>query len=273
MSTTMIYHSSATKKVKPDVANLFVALKSQEQTPRAAVEKINEDRELIKQFAESKGSFKSGSYQQMNVDVTKKTRRIQYYHCDAPKFGTQADITVEQYNRLGEKERALYTPRYRDEFLYWEASLNLSFTLEYVESIVDDIVAIFNMCTEKEFRCTYDITVAKEMRNSTEQALYVDCINSGVSTVRNIVSGIEHFKGSRDDVRLIEVRDPAAVAPAVGGYRSAKRSTGLEMDMCCSEMCLDDGYEPEQIIMPELIAELFNNDVEIAKSLDLVFEF
>lgn len=32
-------------------------------------------------------------------------------------------------------------------------------------------------------------------------------------------------------------------------------------------------YEPEQIITPELLEELFNNNIELKKSLDLTLEF
>ena len=100
------------------------------------------------------------------------------------------------------------------------------------------------------------------------QELYTKCINQGVVAVQNIVNNL-NFATSKE-VKLLEVRDPAAVSTPTRYDGAVMRKSA----MCMDEECFGaSAYEPEQIITPELLEELFNNNIELKKSLDLTLEF
>lgn len=259
--STMLYHSNAFVMVKPDEAKLSITLIARGKTSREAIESINESRELVKSFSSAKDSFVEDSYQQHDISVRKYENTICYY----AKRTSGATISEEQYALLPESERVDYEPRYRKEFLYWQAVIRVSFALRYNTSTVEDLVGIFNMCVEKQFDCKYDITVSDSRRRDVGQQLYVNCINQGVKQVQEIANKIDCKQSPT--VNLLEIRDPSASAmPAVRMSKNAACLDGMSYEECRS-------YEPERVIIPELVAELFNNGVEITKSLDLLFEF
>lgn len=263
--STMLYNSKAFVVVKPDTAKLNITLVAREKTSREAIESVNAKRELVKAYASDKDSFIEDSYHQHDINVRKYENSILYYHRADNTDEAQDNITMAQYNALPETERVIYEPRNRKEFLYWQAVIRLSLALRYNTSTVEDLVGIFNMCTEKQFDCQYDITVSDSRRRDVGQQLYVNCINQGVKQVQEIANKIECKQSPT--VNLLEIRDPDATAmPAVRTSRST---------VCKEAVCFDsaEAYEPERIIIPELVAELFNNGVEITKTLDLLFEF
>jgi len=263
MSTIMIYNSVASKEVKPDIVNLTIRMNAKCQTAKEASDKINEDRNTAKTYITAKKSYKPDSYHQIDFNLRKQTYRETYYVCNTKP---NQEISQDEYDTLSQTVRNEYTRKVRDVFLYYEANLTLTVVLNYGDTVVEDLMTIFNMCTEKDFKCDYVHNISDELRNTTMQELYTKCINQGVSSVQAIVGGLD-FRNNAE-VILREVRDPAAKSVPV--YDSSIRTSA----MCMDDMMLGaSAYEPEEIITPELLEELFNNNIELRKSLDLTLEF
>lgn len=259
--STMIYHSNASKEVKPDIVGLSISLNEKAQTAKEAIANLNNNRNLVKTFIIGKRSYQPDSYHQANVNIRKVTYK-EYYYVDAKKN----PISELEYNKLNQTMRNNYTRKMKENFLYYEASLNLVAVLDFGDTVITDLMDVFNMCTEKEFKCDYHHTISDKLRDKTMQELYTICINQGVEAVQNIVNGL-NFTTSKE-VNLIEVRDPAATS--VPSTNDIIRKSAMCMDEACYSA---SGYEPEQIIMPELLEELFNNNIELTKSLDLTLDF
>lgn len=260
--STMIYHSNASKEVKPDIVGLSISLNEKAQTAKEAIANLNNNRNLVKTFIIGKKSYQPDSYHQANVNIRKITYK-EYYYIDAKN----RRISESEYNNLNQELRNNYTRKMKEKFLHYEASLNLVAVLNFCDTVVEDLMDIFNMCTEKEFKCDYQHTISDKLRNDTMQELYTICINQGFDAVQNIVNGL-NFTTSKE-VRLVEVRDPAATS--VPRYDESMIS---KSSMCMDTACFGvPSYEPEQIIMPELLEELFNNNIELTKSLDMKLEF
>ena len=260
--STMIYHSNASKEVKPNIVGLGISLTEKAQTAKEAISNLNNNRNLVKTFIIGKKSYQLDSYHQANVNIRKVTYK-EYYYVDDKNH----QISDLEYNKLNQELRNNYTRKMQEKFLCYEASLNLVAVLDFGDTVITDLMDIFNMCTEKEFKCEYQHTISDKLRDTTMQELYTICINQGVEAVQNIVNGL-NFNTSKE-VRLVEVRDPAATS--IPRYDESMISKSA---MCMDEVCYGaPGYEPEQIIMPELLEELFNNNIELTKSLDLKLDF
>ena len=265
MGTLMIYNSVATKEVKPDIVSLTISMNAKCQTAKEASDKINEDRNTAKTYITAKKSYKPDSYHQIDFNLKKRTYSEPYYvHND----NSSKEISQTEYDKLTQNMRIKYTRKIREKFLYYEANLTLTVVLNYGDTVVEDLMTIFNMCTEKDFKCDYTHSISDELRNTTMQELYTKCINQGVSSVQNIVNGL-NFK-TDSVVILREVRDPAAKSVSTDYVGFGMKEAAL---------CADNAYfnrseyEPEQIITPERLEELFNNNIELRKSLDLTLEF
>lgn len=265
MGTVMIYNSVATKEVKPDVVGLMIRLNAKCKTAKEAADKINEDRNLAKTFITGRTSYRADSYHQTDFNLRKQTYRETYY---VRKDNNKTEISEEEWKNLSQVNRNEYVRSTREHFLYYEANLSLVAVLNYSDTVVNDLMSIFNMCTEKDFKCDYEHAISDELEDATMQELYTKCINQGVFAVQNIVNKLKFITSK--EVKLLEVRDPAAVS-------TPTRYDGAVMRK--SAMCMDEAYlgasayEPEQIITPELLEELFNNNIELKKSLDLTLEF
>lgn len=265
MGTVMIYNSVATKEVKPDVVGLMIRLNAKCKTAKEAADKINEDRNLAKTFITNKESYRTDSYHQTDFNLRKQTYRETYY---VRKNNDKTEISQEEWNNLSQVNRNEYTRMTREHFLYYEANLSLVSVLNYGDTVVTDLMGIFNMCTEKDFKCDYEHAISDELEDATMQELYTKCINQGVVAVQNIVNHL-NFVTSKE-VKLLEVRDPAAISTPTHYDGAMMRKSA----MCMEDACLGaSAYEPEQIITPELLEELFNNNIELKKSLDLTLEF
>lgn len=260
MGTVMIYNSHASTFVKPDVVELSIRLNSFAQTAADAVSDINKNRQIIKKFICEKSSYLADSYHQYSLDLKRKTHREYFYE---NKHGQK--ITEDTYDSLSVIDKNDYIKKYVDKLLGYEANLTITATLFYSDTVVKDLVDIFNMCTELKVSCTYNHTISKSLRETTMQSLYAICINDGVSNVQKIVNNLDINTANNKTVSLLSVMDPAATS-----MREPDRFMLSEAKAC---NMYGSAYEPEPVVMPELIEELFNNNIELTKSLDLKFEF
>lgn len=265
MGTVMIYNSVATKEVKPDVVGLMIRLNAKCKTAKEAADKINEDRNLAKTFITGRAYYRSYSYHQTDFNLRKQTYSEIYY---VRKDSKKTELSEEEWKNLSQVHRNEYIRATREHFLYYESNLSLVAVLNYGDTVVNDLMSIFNMCTEKDFKCDYEHAISDELKDAIMQELYTKCINRGVAAVQNIVNKL-NFATSKE-VKLLEVRDPAAVSTPTRYEGAVMRKSA----MCMDEAYLGaSAYEPEQIITPELLEELFNNNIELKKSLDLTLDF
>lgn len=258
MGTVMIYNSVASTFVKPDSVELTIRFKSFNENSSDAVKNINEKRQLIKKFISEKRSYQSDSYRQYALDLKKKYYKEFYFK----NTNTGTKITEEAYNSLSVEEKVIYSRHSIDKMLGYEANLMITVSLSYGETVVKDLVNIFNACIELDAVCTYNHTISKTIVDDTMKDLYTKCINNGIENVQKIVDGLNICNQS---IFLTRISDSK-----LSSMQNSDRMFSAKATMYDA---VNSSYEPELIIMPELIEELFNNNIELTKSLDLEFEF
>ena len=263
MSTTMIYNSKAVKEVKPDIVGIGISFSEKADTAKEAIDKLTESRFLAKKFITSKKSFQKDSYHQFNFGIHKRVYRESYL----VNTTDNSEISDQEYNSIPQTVRQSYSRKIREKFLYYEATIDVIAVLEYGDTTVKDLIDILNMCTEKHFDCRYKHEVSSKLKEAIMQELYAECINKGVAEVQKIINGLDFIVSKK--VYLIEIYDPDAVATNNYDSRMIMKSKNCMME----ESSICSSYEPEQIITPELIEELFNNNIELTKSLDLKLSF
>ena len=116
--------------------------------------------------------------------------------------------------------------------------------------IIEDFTNIFNLALNLDYRCTYHHNITETERESYNRKLYASCINNGLDEITAI---IDDTKLRNKDIELNEVLEDK-----LGSY---------PMMRICSENNYNE--ETDVIINPELIKELFNNNIVIEKTLTL----
>lgn len=273
MGTIMVYNSSASTFIKPNTIELNIKISAFKETAKEVVQKINEDRQIAKDLICDKKSYQKDSYHQNSLDLRRRIVREYFYeNLDGKR------ITEKEYEALDFTHKSEYNKKYTEKFLGYDAFLTISAVLDYGETAVQDLVDIFNMATEKKFTCTYEHSVSQKSLEDTMHKLYIDCINKGVENMQKILDGLtvtSSYSGQRT-ANLLSIVDPEARSGmtdyAIGNSfeKAPKMMKSCRMD---ESFGAASAYTPEQIIMPELIEELFNNNIELTKSLDLKFEF
>lgn len=256
----MTYKSKAEQKVKPNVVFISIGMREEGGTPEEAINKINEDRALVRSHALGLVSIEGDSYRQDSVSVRKITRNEIYY--GTPEG--DKTYTEKEYKRLPEKQKDNLMIFNREIFVCWESNLRIRFTLSYGYTTVSDLVEVFNKAIKRGFHCDYTLGISDDLRERVRKELYAECINSGMKNVQDIVAALDYTKGEMA-VNLVEVRDPDVRTQDIGVMRSASR------EMACLQECAMAEPE-EQLMIPELLEDLFNNEIEISKSLDLMVE-
>lgn len=267
MKTNIKYSSTTSTFVKPNVLNISVSIKHNADTAKEVSTMINNDLHILKDLVIGSKSYDTDSFRQNNLNIRRLTVKVIYYEDENGKR-----ISENEYSKLNRyTSTAKYTPKYEYKFAGYEGSIYITAVLKYCDTVVDDLVKIFNLSVEKEWICNYTHDISKDLYDSTMQSLYSKCINQGLANVRTIVDNIDDCNS--ESVSLISIVDPST--------RNTDFSYGSS-DMLRSKskaMKFDDvdGFyataPTETIIMPELIEGLFNNNIELSKSLDLMLEF
>ena len=258
MGTIMLYHSETSTLAKPDIVDFTIRMAKKAQTAKDAVTELNVSRALATDYIKGLKSYRPESFKQENIDLRKIVNRETYYEKGDSK------ISVKEYNKLPINERFLYEEKTIERFLGYTASLTISATLNKSDTVVEDLVNVFNMATEKEFVCTYKHSLSNEILEQYARQMFIDCVNHGYRQVEDACNFIDVLKGK--PIKLIQIIDPEAVDTV-----SNDRDYGAVMK-CASRTGIGSSYEPEQIMLPELIEGLFNNNIELTRSLDLKFD-
>ena len=266
MGTILLIQSIATKEVKPNIVELSIYISEKDKDAKEVIRKINNKKETTKYYIMDRISYKKDSYKQSTINFRKVTNQEEYY-TDGKHM-----ISRKEYSNLSGQKQQAYTITHKETLLYYEASLNISASLTYeenatnekatVDQVIQDFTNIYNMSIENNYKCRYNQTISKEMSETIQNDLYVDCINKGMAKVIYIAKGVADFKP--DGIKLLQINETSTYDnPINNNYSMRKAATKLS---------LDSSYTPEQYMMPELIADVFDNKLTISKSLDLKFE-
>lgn len=223
MATIINYTSTETIDVTPTIVNISLDVSTKGATAKEAINKLIENRQLIKDFILSKQSYRPDTYYQSNININKKYKKMK----------------VDEFNTM-------------DVFDCYQAQIWITAVLNRSDSVIDDFVAISNMAIELDCHCSYKHDILEEAKEEIQQKLYAQCINNGLDNLKAIVLNTE-LKSKI--LNLLEVNED---------YPRSYSSKCLNFsETICSN------YEPEQIIIPELIEDLFNNNIVFNKTLNL----
>ena len=253
MGTLLLIQSTAEKEVKPNIIEFSIDITEKGQEAEEVIKSINSKREFVKYYIMDRSSYKKDSYKQTNINFKKIVDKQIYY-----TNGTQI-VSQQEYSIMTGQIQQTFTKKIKEQFLYYEASLNISATLEYGETIVNDTVNIYNMAIEHDFRCRYNHYISNDIFETINNDLYIDCINKGMEQVKYIVNGVDKVK--KESIKLLQISDPE-LTKSYSNMEYAKRASASQYD----------SYTPEPIMMPEIIADVFNNTITLDKTLDLKFE-
>lgn len=250
--TKITYNKTITKSVKPTIVNLDFYIKTSNKELGKAINALNEIRKICKDFVESKKSYRVDSYKHENINV-RKIMKTKIFYVDT--LNPSRILSLEQICAVSPEDIKYYKKETEEIFDKYEVSISANAILDNSETVIEDFTDIVNMCLEKEISCTYNHTITKEERQQYNLAMYSECVNKAVEEVKQIIDDIEVKSNSFFEVS--EISD---------NFGSSNR-----------ELCMADygtaSYKPEQYFIPELIKELFNNDIELTKSLQLTILF
>lgn len=254
MGTIIDYTSTVKTYVKPNIVKIDINVIDKADTSKEVANNINEHRKLITNFIVNKNSYQIDSLKQNDFSLVKiNTKETWYKNVD-----NDEKISELQYRTLHKEESLKYIPYIEEKFLYYKAQLSLSFILVQNNTVVNDLVSIFNMCIENDFYCNYTHTISDDLYESIMHDLYAECINKGMTDIKCIINQL-NYTNDIDTIKLNNIKESNNDYSPIAKYAS--------FDSCSST------YKPEQIIIPELVEELFNNNIEFEKSLDLQLEF
>ncbi len=255
MGTIINYTSTVRTYVKPNIVKIDINVIDKADTSKEAANKLNEHRKLINTFVSDKISYKINSLKQNSFNLVKVTDKEHWYKNNK----TGKTISETHYKALSDIDRLNYSTYIEEKFLYYEAQFSISFILTQNNTVVDDLVSIFNMCIENNFYCNYKHTISDNLYENTMHELYANCINKGMIDIKCIINQLNFTNVDINTIKLNIIKE------SDNGLSHIHKNTSFE--------CSRSIYEPEKIIIPELVTELFNNNIELEKSLELQVEF
>ena len=261
----MKYEKTITKLVKPSVVNLHITIMREGKDAIKVLSDLNNIRELCKDFIISKKSYKENSYKQFNVNFMKLYKNKTVYK---NKNKASDLLSEDEYKNLKiqeltikEKKSIIYEKMDIKVFDKYEASIVVTAALNNSDTVIDDFTNIINMAIDKKLTCTYDYNITDNEQHKYDLELYTECVNEGINEIKEIISG---FNFKHNDINLLSISTDSEYGNTTFGIeRTSKYSKRLDTSY----------YEPEQYFIPDLIKELFNNNIELKKTLILFVEF
>lgn len=259
----MTLSKTIVKQVKPTIVNMTFEVRTEGDNPKTVLGELNDKLTLFKAICTELPSYKTGSYTQQNVQFTKLYKTVVRYknaktkksYTEAEfiafctKSGLDAKTEIKGYEKL--------TDRVFDKYV---ASTIITCTLNKTDSVVDDFIRLANTAVEQDFTCRYEHNITNDERTTYMTQLYSTGIDSAISEIKTILSNSNTFANVENiTIRNISDRGISNVEyEAAPVYKSVKRA---------------ESYTPEQYFIPELIQELFNNNIDLSKTVELEVEF
>jgi hypothetical protein len=167
---------------------------------------------------------------------------------------------ADSYKQTNVSVDKLYKYVNKDEFTKekvfdkYVASTNITLILsrdeENDDDIIEDFTNIFDFSLKYDYDLRYYHNITEEERSYYDKKLYSNCIDNGLKEIRTIIADTELKNKDLDLNEVLEDNN--------NSYRM--------MNMCAESSYME---EKELIISPELIKELFNNNIVISKTLVL----
>lgn len=248
--TKLVYPCKATKTVKPSILRLEFTISENGHNPKAILTSLNNTISMAKDFCTSKKSYRPDSYTQSDISF-KDTSSTEYYY---QNVYTNLKKSVKEYENLSAEEQHKYKKYSRKAFIDYSVSTNISIILNNSDTVIQDFTDIVNMAIENNMKCNYLHDILEEERQKYMRQLYVDCINTGMKEISEIANGVNYFDPK--DIQIIQVGENLS-------------NSGFVMSDTCYKESRADVYEPEKFFIPELVKELFNNNIVLTKKLDI----
>lgn len=247
------YISNVTIEKKPTVIFMNFMITETDESSKAVVKKINKKRIDLKKFVQNRSSYREDSYKQTTIHIRRLENKVYYYENDNGDI-----ISYEEYNNLPGSERMSYSKKFRTDFMGYQASLNISIILNNSETVVKDFSAITSMSVKKDINCDFDCGILPEEQDNINKQLYIECSTKGIKAIHEIAKGIggQYYT---DKTTIISIMDPAVTSPynADIQYERAMKTASIP---------------EEPIITPEIIEDIFNNNVTFTKKLEIIAE-
>lgn len=252
------YNSNVVKEIKPTIVEVSIMAFGEGKTAKEAIDAIIKQRKIIKEFILSKNSYKKDSYKQTKIDLIKKNHKVYKYYLKDPEYNLKTCIDSEEYNKLSSMLKTKYYSVENTEFDKYVANISIYAILNNNDTVINDFVDIFNLATSLDFKCVYNHNVLSTEKTEIDMNLYAECINNGMQYIRGVIGNTEL---SFRDIKLLEISDTNS---------NYSFSNNVLKSSCYKEE--NTYYNTEQIVIPELIEDLFNNNIEFSKTLSMKIE-
>lgn len=233
MATQLNHIVTQSIGVKPTVVSLNITACNYGETPKEATDKLLEGKNKLEKSIYDRKSYCEHSYKQSSISVEKLYKSV---------YNKEKNV----YDKIFDKYKASLV-----------INADLEKTPDTMEEIIDDFTYIFNVCIDLEYTCYYLFDVQDSFRKITEQELYAKCIDSGLNQIRFIISKTE-LKN-----KTIDLNEVSDVCDSYNNSYKTSKNCEIAFNSNVSD------YVPSQYITKELIKELFNNNIEISKTLKL----
>lgn len=240
----LVYPCTATKTVKPSIVRLAFTISVDGQDPKAILTSLNNTISMAKDFCTSKKSYRPDSYIQSDISFRE----------NSPSDISFRENSSKEYENLSAEEQHRYKKYSKNVYIDYSVSTNISIILNNNDTVIQDFTDIVNMIIENNMRCYYFHDILEEERQKYMRQLYVDCINTGMKEISEIANGVTYFDPK--NIQIIQVGENLS-------------NSGSIMSDMCYKGSRADVYEPKKFCIPELVKELFNNNIVLTKKLDI----
>lgn len=255
MGTIMTMNSEQKLTVKPDIVRIRLSANISGMDINEITEEINSIRGTIKEAILSKKSYQSSSFKQNSLNIAKhvNTERIYGLPEDESSYISETDYKELPYN-IRNKYKLI---KIDNKFTGYSSNLNISAVLAISDTTVEDFIDLYELSIKRNLNFYYDCALSDKLSDSTMETLYAQCISDGIAKIEHIVSRVNSMKNRI--INIVEIIDPEAISCSedVAYARSAIRSADMARDTS------------EQIIIPELIEDIFNNTREVSYNLTI----
>ena len=245
---TITYTSNASVATKPTVINVYFTLYSEYKEIKPLMKTMNSERNRLKNFILNKASYIEDSYTQTTITIDKleHTRYI-YINKDNPLNMLNED----EYFKLPANLQSQYKRQTITEFDGYSSQIRVSAKLKKSDTLVKDFSSLASMCVNRNIHFRYDCNISNEERYAIEKQLFIDCSNKGISAIKEIASGIGYT-----NVNIVSINEPE--------FGNSHAKFMCDMDRA--------SVEKEQIVMPEIIKDIFENNLYYNRTLKIVAE-
>lgn len=244
------------KEVKPTIVSLNISINKEGSNPKDVVNNLTSEVSQLRDFISYKSSTRKDSgIKQSNMAFNKRDVKEDYF--EALTLGIKREITMDEYERLDIPSRKSYVKKTRIVQTVYVARVNLHVILDITDQVIDDFTSIINYTIEHKLKTTYDLDILPEEREQYLTDLYIDCVNKGMKEIRYYATKINDFNVHNVKLLYVNTIDNSHYGIAKAAYSESVRSLSSE---------------PEQYFIPEFVKELFNNNINLTKEIELEVE-